>query len=100
MRKWLRATWEWWRRDCVPVSMLAIVLAAGLGAYRIGDIGDSLRSSAREISDISYSLGGSGPGGFSTGYLSEIESGLDAIGYGLYGIEGALGGSLRLQCAE
>lgn len=94
MRKWLKATWEWWRQDCAPVSMLAIVLAIGFGAYRIGEDSATLTSMRwslweieREVARIPSEVAG-------------IDSALYSVSSDLVGITRTLRETLRLQCAE
>lgn len=94
MRKRLGAIWEWWRRDCVPVSMLIVSVMIGYGVWRVSMVDGALRGQSYFGSDYDYLRDLS-----ELGQLGDIRSELVEIYAGLYSIRGTLSG-IASQCSE
>ena len=99
MRLRIRRAWEWWRRNCVPVSMFALVVTFGWASFQLNAISEQTRKSAGAISyvggqleDLERELDPDLGSGISD-YLSYISSGVS-------GIESELAEKLGSPCSN
>ena len=103
MRTTIKAMWEWWRRDCVPVSMIAAMGVLSWGAFQVYEIKSTF---GRPLGldgffcDPETEITGIGWWACAptiTEQMAAIGQELDSIGAALHSIDVE---ALTLQCSE
>ena len=106
MRLWFRRAWEWWRRDCIPVSMLAFVVMIGWASFQFDAISESARWSAVNTNRMSSHMSGiaselaPGLGSGVTDHISYISSALSGVESEVGSLRYALSDGVRVQCSN